>query len=229
MSVRPRLRKQRKRNLKTVIELMNFPWYYLSGLLSVTTDIIAIQPQDKTESTEETSSELPKNDIEAPEVEDAVRSASRYAPPSTHSLHSFVTTNTVAHGNSGKSVDDLFAYNPPSLSNPFASLITRPSHIRPPAVEVEAKPGDIAADRYWCHDQVQDELRFDFRTRNDGKSATEVCRDYLSELPEDVTVDVDVENIVGGKNLRAIPELLPDQWRAIYATMFLERCEMNGW
>jgi hypothetical protein len=105
------------------------------------------------------------------------------------------------------------------LNNPFASIVTRTfNNIASPTER----------DRYWVHDRVQDELRHDFRNRQVGKTATEVARAYFDSVPKEVTSEIDCEKIISKFDGKT-PDLEVDQWKALYATAFLERCEKNGW
>jgi hypothetical protein len=108
----------------------------------------------------------------------------------------------------------------PGPRNPFASLVTRPR------TATDSRCTD--SPRYWIHDKVQDELRHDFRTKFPRKTATDIASTYFESISKETTSEVDCEKIVD-KDGCVVPQITADQWRAIYATMFLERCETNGW
>jgi hypothetical protein len=117
------------------------------------------------------------------------------------------------------SVQTAIDMNQGGPDNPFASLMIR-------APKYKARPTE--KDRYWVHDKVQDELRHDFRKRTMGKTGADVARTYFDSVPRDTTNDVDCENTIG-ENLNKMPELEVDQWKAVIATAFLDRCEKNDW
>jgi hypothetical protein len=108
----------------------------------------------------------------------------------------------------------------PGPNNPFSSLVTRPR------IFVDSRYRN--SPRYWVHDKVQDELRHDFRTKVDGKTATDIVMTYFESISKETTSKVDCEKIVD-KGDGKVPEVTADQWRVIYATMFMERCEKNRW
>ncbi|KAF2404803.1 hypothetical protein EJ06DRAFT_519135 [Trichodelitschia bisporula] len=97
----------------------------------------------------------------------------------------------------------------PSSTNPFASLIG--THMWPdPADAQESRL------RMYHHSQVQQELRQAFKDRDLGQTAADVARQYLANSKE-----------VGmWKN----PEKMgADEWRVLFATAWLNRCESYGW
>jgi hypothetical protein len=104
--------------------------------------------------------------------------------------------------------------------NPFASLINHNL-----ARDRCYLPRELVV-RYWCHDKVQDELRDDFRIRSSSATAADVVREYISNLPEEATSEVAVEDFL---KKRFVGALEMDQYRSMFAVLFLMRCEENDW
>jgi hypothetical protein len=104
-------------------------------------------------------------------------------------------------------------------NNPFAPLVARlPMY--------KAFPPE--QDRYWVHDKVQDELRHDFRKRSMRERGEDVARAYFDSVPKVVTSETDCGKIIE-KHVEKPADLEVDQWKAVYATAFLDRCEKNSW